>query len=100
MLKYLFTFFTLSSFIGSAQTDSVAIILNSSEHDTVKVKKTEVLIGRDGGVLKQKLVWCKELQDFAIEKGRRDILARAYFLFGTTITQYLICIKPCQLQMK
>ncbi|MBL7919392.1 MAG: SpoIIE family protein phosphatase [Bacteroidia bacterium] len=84
MLKYLFTFFTLSFFIGSAQTDSVAIILNSSEHDTVKVKKTEVLIGRDGGVLKQKLVWCKQLQDFAIEKGRRDILARAYFLFGTT----------------
>ena len=46
--------------------------------------KTEALIGRDGGVLKQKLSWCKQLQDFAIEKGRRDILARAYFLFGTT----------------
>ncbi len=66
------------------QNDSASIILKSNLSDSVKILKIESIVGRDGGKLEEKLILCKRLQDYAEEKKSRDILAKAYCLFGTT----------------
>jgi len=66
------------------QADSTAIILKSDMIDSIKVYKVEIMADRDGSTLEEKLIICKQLEDYAAEKKSRKILARAYCLYGTT----------------
>ncbi|MDP1803242.1 MAG: hypothetical protein Q8L81_17905, partial [Bacteroidota bacterium] len=60
------------------------VIFRSNLHDSVIFNKVAQFIGRDGDNLELKLKWCKQLQEFAVAKKRRDYLANSYFFTGVT----------------
>ncbi|MBA3682293.1 MAG: tetratricopeptide repeat protein [Bacteroidetes bacterium] len=82
--KYLFFLFITCSYTVFAQNDSATIILNSNLSDSVKIHRIEAFASENTDNLGEKIAWCKSLQNYAIEKDRRDLLARAYCIMGTT----------------
>ncbi len=70
--------------IGKSQNDSVTLIVNSDWTDTTKFNRIEGIITRNEDSLELKIKWCHLLQDFCMDRNRRDLLAKAYFITGSS----------------
>lgn len=86
--KYLFILLTCFTFIGYSQVDSAKIIIESNKNDSVKIKLLEKLINNESDNLLIKLNYCKQLEEYALLKNRKDFLARSYFLYGQTYVNF------------